>query len=91
MTSGAGSFACNTLHRTTVTKEAVGVVAEEVVAWLVENGPTVPLGNGQANCIGKSLTERTSCDFNTLGSVALRMTWGDAINVLWEPVSSGHK
>jgi hypothetical protein len=82
MTSSAGSFACNALHSATITKEAVCVIAKEIIAWLVEDGSSMRLSNCKTDRIGESLTKRASCDFNTVGIVAFRMTRCDAINTL---------
>ena len=51
VTSSAGRFASNALHCTAVTKEAIGVVAHKLVAWFVEDGSSVSLGNCETNSI----------------------------------------
>ncbi|KAH3662800.1 hypothetical protein OGATHE_004376 [Ogataea polymorpha] len=55
----------DTFHHTSVTKETVGVVVGESVAWLVVGGSKVSLSNGQTNGIGDTLTKRTGCDLDT--------------------------
>lgn len=89
MTSGAGGLASNPLHGAPVAKEAVCVIVDEIIAWLVEDGSSVRLSDCKANCIGETLTKWAGRNFNTLRIVALRMAGGDAINMLVDIVSGG--
>lgn len=82
VTSGTGSFACDTLHGAPITKKAVCVVVDKVVAWFVEDGSSVGLSNGKTNCIGEPLPKWASGDFDAIGVVAFRMSRCDAVNML---------
>lgn len=82
MTSQTGSLAGNALHGTTITKEAVGVVVDEVIARLVEDSAGVGLGNGKTNGVGETLTQGTGGDLNTRSVVGFGVTRGDATHLL---------
>lgn len=82
MTRSAGRLASDTLHGATIAKEAICVVAEEVITWLVEDSSGVCLRNCEADCVTESLAKWASCDFNAFCVMALRMTRGDAVNAL---------
>lgn len=82
MAGHAGGFAGDTLHGTAITKEAVGVVIDEVVARLVEDGSGVSLGNSKTNGVGKALAQGTGGDLNTRGIVGLGMARGNAVELL---------
>ncbi len=82
MPSSTGSFACDTLHGAPITKEAICVVADKVIAWFVEDGSSVGLSNGKTNCVGETLPEWASGDFDTIGVVAFRMSGRDAVHFL---------
>lgn len=64
------SLRSNTLHGASIAKEDIGIVVNQLIAGLVVNSCGVSLGNGKTDRIGKSLTQRTSCDFYP-GSVVL--------------------
>jgi hypothetical protein len=82
VTGGTGGFTGNTLHSAPITKEAIGVVADEIIARLIEDGSSVRLSNGKTNCICETLSKRASCDFNTFGIMTFRMTRCDATDLL---------
>lgn len=83
VTGQRASLGGNTLHQAAITKEAVCVVVDKVVAGLVEDGSGVSLCNGKTNSVGDTLAERASGDLNTRGVVGLGVTGGDAVNVLF--------
>jgi hypothetical protein len=82
VTSGTGCFAGNTLHSAAITEEAIGVVADEIIARLVEDGSSVCLSNGKTNCICETLSKRASCDFDAFGIMTFRMTRCDTTDLL---------
>ena len=84
MACSTGSFACDALHGAPITKEAVCIVAEQIIVWLVEHGSGVGLSYSKANCIGEALTKRASGNFNTFGIVAFRVAGSDTVNLLWK-------
>ena len=83
VTSQRRSLGGNTLHQAAITKEAVCVVVDKVIAGLVEDGSGVSLGNGKTNGVGDTLAERASGDLNTGGIVGLGVTGGDAVDTLF--------
>lgn len=83
VTSQRASLGGNTLHQATITKEAVCVVVNKVVAGLVEDGSSVSLSNGKTNGVGDTLAKRTSGDLNAGGVVGLGVTGGDAVDTLF--------
>lgn len=82
VTSSGSGLRGNTLHGATVTKEAVGVVVDEVEAGLVEGTGSLGLSHGKTNSVGETLTKRASGDLDTGGVVSLGVTGGDAVNGL---------
>lgn len=82
VTSGGCGLRGNTLHGASITEEAVSVVVDEVITWLVEDTSGVGLGNSKTDGVGETLTKRTSGDLNTWGVVGLWVTWGDGVDVL---------
>jgi hypothetical protein len=82
MTCHAGSLTGNTLHGTSISEEAVGIVVDEVKAGLVEDGSAVLLGNGKTDGIAETLTQRTSGHFDTRGIVGFGMSGCDGIDLL---------
>ena len=72
VTSLRSSLRGNTFHRTSITKECIRMVVNQVIAWLVEYSRSVSLSNGKTNSIGKPLTKRSSCNFYA-GSVMLQI------------------
>jgi len=77
--SSAGCLAGNTLHGASITKKAVGVVVDKLIARLVKDASSVLLGNGQTHGIGETLTKRTSGDLDTRCVVSFWVTRGDAV------------
>jgi hypothetical protein len=45
------------------------VIVDQVKSGLVEDSPSVSLSNSKTDSIGKTLTKRSSCDFNAWGIV----------------------
>ena len=66
MTSQACSLARNTFHGTSIAKEYVCVVVDQVEPWLIELGRRVSLGNGETNAVGETLAQRAGSDLNTI-------------------------
>lgn len=82
VTSHRGSLRGNTFHNTTITKEHVGVVVEQVEARLVEDSTRVGLGHSQTDSVSETLTKRSSGDLNSGGVVSLGVTGSNAANLL---------
>ena len=82
VTSGAGCLACNTLHSTTISEEAVGVVVDQVIAGLVEYSTSMSLSNCETNSIGEALAQRACRDFDTFSIMCFRVSRRDAVNLL---------
>lgn len=90
VTSQTGSLAGNALHGATVTEEAVGVVVDEVIARLVEDGSGVSLGNSKAHRIGEALTQGTGGDLDARSVMSFGMTRGFAAHLLENSQSGCH-
>lgn len=84
MARGTGCFASDALHSATVSEEAVRIVVEEVVAWLVEDSSAMCLCDCHAHSIAETLAQWARGDFHTFGIVALRMTRCDTVDTLEE-------
>ena len=84
VTSSTGGLTGNTLHCATITEEAVGVVVNQVVVWLVEDGGSVGLGDSETDGVGETLTKRTSGDLNAWCVVRFWVTRCDAVDLLSE-------
>jgi hypothetical protein len=82
VTSSAGSFTGDTFLGATITEDAVCVVVEQVVSWLVEHGTGVSLGDGKTNGVADTLTQRAGGDFDTGGVMGLGVTRGDTADLL---------
>lgn len=82
MASQASGFAGNALHGAAITEKGVGVVVDQIVAGLVVDSSGVGLGDGQTNCVGETLTQRTRGDLDTGGVVGLGVTRGDTTDLL---------
>jgi len=80
--SHASGFAGNALHGAAVTEKGVGVVVDQVVAGLVENGSGVGLGDGQTDGVGETLAQRARGDLDTGSVVGLGVAGGDAAELL---------
>ena len=72
----------NTLHSTTISKETEGMVIDKLEAWLVEDSGGVSLRHGKTDGIGKSLTKRSSGDFDTPNLMCFWMPGCNAVDVL---------
>jgi hypothetical protein len=79
MASHASGLASNTLHSAAITKEAVGMVVDNVETVLVINSSGVCLSNGKTDGISKTLAEWTGGDFDTGCVVGFRMARCDAV------------
>ena len=55
VTCGTSSLACNSLHSTSISENAVGMIVDYLKTRLVEDGSSMGLGNGKTDSIGKSL------------------------------------
>jgi hypothetical protein len=82
VTGHGGSLAGNALHSAAITEEGVCVVVNKLVAGLVEDGGSVPLGHGETDGIGETLAERAGGDLNTGSVVGLGVTGCDAVDLL---------
>ena len=81
VTRKTGSFTGNALHGAAITKEAVGMIGEEVVTGLVEDGGSVSLGNGQTNGVAETLAQRAGGDFNTGGVISLGVAGSETVEL----------
>jgi hypothetical protein len=79
MASHASGLAGNALHGAAITKEAVGMVVDNVEAILVVDSSSVCLGNGKTDSISKTLAEWAGGDFDTRSVVGFRMAGRDAV------------
>lgn len=84
MTSSASSFAGNTLHSTTISEEAKGVVIDEFEARLVKHGRCVGLCNCETNGIGEPLTKRARSNFNTWCILTFWVSRSDTVDFLMQ-------
>lgn len=89
MASHGGGLTGDTLHGAAIAEEGVGVVVEELVAGLVEDTSGVSLGNGQTNSVGETLAKGTSGDLDTGSVVSLRVTGGNAVELLPRELGQG--
>jgi hypothetical protein len=67
---------------TSITQENVGVIVDKLESGFIEFGRRVVLCNRKPNSVGKSLSERTSGNFNAWGIMGFWVTWGNAIDML---------
>jgi hypothetical protein len=58
------------------------VVVDQLETGLVEDGGSVPLGNGETDGIGETLAQRTGGDLNTGRVMGLGVTGSDAVDLL---------
>lgn len=82
MSSRTSCFTGNSLHSTTISKERICVIVDQVESRFVEFSGCVCLRNCQADSVGESLAEWASGHFNTRRIMRFRMTRGDAIDLL---------
>lgn len=87
VSSHGRSLGGNALHGATITKDAIGVVVDQVVPRLVELSRGVRLGDGKTNRVRETLTQGTSRDLHSGGIMGFRVARGDAIHLLIEVVS----
>jgi hypothetical protein len=84
----AGSLAGNTFHSTSITKDAVGMIVDEIISRFIEHSAGMGLSDCKANGIGKPLAQRPCRDLNPGSIEGFRVPWCDAIDLLnWEKVS----
>jgi hypothetical protein len=79
--SGCG-LTSNALHSAAIAEEHERVVVDQLEVGLVEDGRCMRLRNSETDCIGETLAERASRDFNTGGIVRLWVARCDAIDLL---------
>lgn len=82
VTSSTCSFARDTLHRTAISEERKGMIADKVEARLVKLGSCVRLCNCETNSICESLTKGASGDFDTRCILTLWVSRSDAVDSL---------
>ena len=82
MSRCASSFARNALHSTTITKETVCVIVDELETGLVENSSGMSLSNGKTNGIREPLTKRSSSHLDTWRVRDFGVSGSDAIDLL---------
>jgi hypothetical protein len=77
---GAG-LGSDTLLKTSISEETVGVVVEDLESVLVVNGTHVGLGNSETDSVGDTLTERSGGNLNTVSDTDLGVTRGDGVDL----------
>ena len=82
MASKTGGFASNPFHGTSITKEHVSVVIDQVKVWLVEDSSGVSLRDRETNCVGEALAEWPCGHFDAFSIMSFGVTGCDAIDVL---------
>jgi hypothetical protein len=82
MTCHTSSLTSNTLHSTSISKEGVYMMVDQLKPGLIENSSGMLLGDGKTNSIAETLTKRSSCDFDSRGIVSFGMTGCNAVNLL---------
>jgi hypothetical protein len=83
MTGQTSSLTCNTLHSASIAKNAICMVVDHFKARFIELSCSVGLGDCKANSIAESLTKGTSSDFDSRGIMRFRMTWSNAVYLLY--------
>jgi len=66
----------NAFHHAAITHEYIGVVVDDVMAWAVELCSQGLLGDGETDCVGKTLTQRAGGGFNASGVAHFRVARG---------------
>ena len=79
VTSSTCSLASNAFHGTAISKEAVGMVVDQIEAGLVERSGHMCLSDGQTNSIRKTLTKGPRSHLNTRGILSFGVAWCDAV------------
>ena len=82
MAGRASCFTGNTLHGTSIAKETISMIVDQVELGLVERCSSLGLGNGKTDSIGETLTERPGSHFNPRSIVSFWMAWCDTIDGL---------
>ena len=72
MSSQRRCFMTDSLHETTITRKHIGVVIHKIGT---ESFAKIALSNGHSYRVGKSLTQRTSCYFNTIRVSDFGVAW----------------
>ena len=88
MTSQAGSLTCHAFLCTSVAKEAVRIIVDEVVTGLVEYSSGMSLSNSESDSVSETLTQRTGRDLDARGIVGFRMARSDTVDLLEELISN---
>jgi hypothetical protein len=76
--AGLGS---DTLLKTSISEETVGVVVEDLKFVLVVDSTHVGLGNGKTDSVGDTLSERTGGNLDTVSDTNLGVTGGDGVDL----------
>ena len=74
-------LAGNTFHGTSISKEAEGVVVDQLESWLVEHASGVCLSDSKTDSIGEALSERSSRHLDTGRIVRLRVARRYAVDL----------
>jgi len=82
VTSSGSSLRSDTLHGASITEECVRVVVDDLEARLVECTGSLSLSNGETNSVRETLTQGTSCDFDTGCVVGFGVTGADGVDLL---------
>ena len=64
----------NPFHKTTIARENIGKVVNDIEAWLVEAGSENLFGNRHTHSVGKPLPEGASRGFNARRFAILRVS-----------------
>ena len=81
VTSQGSRLAGNTFHRATISKEAEGVVGDQIETWLVEHASSMCLSNSKTDGISETLSERAGGHLNAWCIVRLRMAGRYAVDL----------
>jgi hypothetical protein len=81
MTCQRSCFASYTFHRASISKEGVGVVRDQIVAWLVKQASRVCLSNSETNSIREPLSQGTRRHLNAWCLMRLWMARGYAVDL----------
>src|ERR1700733_10796413 len=77
-----GSFACNALHSTPISKEAESMIVDQLKTRFVEQRSGMCLSNGHTNSIGDTLAQGPCSNFDAWSFMGFWVTWGDAVDML---------
>mmetsp|Transcript_5613 Transcript_5613/g.9330 ORF Transcript_5613/g.9330 Transcript_5613/m.9330 type:complete len:212 (+) Transcript_5613:2026-2661(+) len=74
MPSQRGSLTYDAFHQAAIASQHINVVVKDDVTLPIEASRHVSFCNGHANCIRKTLTQRTSCNLHATGHSKLWMS-----------------